>query len=164
MSRAQNSAGARARREAPEVIEPGRPERTLAGLLVVRDLRQQRLRRELRTALLAWRASRAELCGQKLRLRAAVAAAQAHWIEARAAFFSMQTGSGQFQDAKRRYARMRREADAMRLTWRDMLRACVRQRLHWLGARQALRLANLRHEKLRLLREEVLRANPVLDY
>ena len=146
---------ARGKREVVDVPEPRRHDDSLGKLLHVRKQRLGRLERERNEARQRWRGLRETLRARKLERRRVLAETAAFWQEARAAFFSMTTTSGEFRVAKARYEKMKEHAAACYLAWREELGRCDAAQRAFFDAQEAVRAAQRQQEKLGILRDEL---------
>lgn len=158
-SSSQGFGGRRSKREVVDVLEPKAVDRTLDRLLDVRKHRLERFERESLAARQEWRLERTRLGDCKRQWRAADQYARDYWQEARAQFFAMASTSGQFRAAKGGFARLKREAAEVLLTWRDKRSACKGAHQAYITARDRLNQARRQQEKLGMFRDEQLLAN-----
>ncbi|MGZ5801332.1 MAG: hypothetical protein ACXWJZ_11945 [Burkholderiaceae bacterium] len=154
--------GTPSKREVIDVPEPGKQDKSLDKLIVVRKQRIERLERERVEARVAWRAERQALRTLKERWRKAVEAAQNGWQAARAEFFRMAMTSGQFRCAKAVYERMKEDAAQLHMECRAAVAPCKTKKTEFFEARRRVMDAHRQHEKLTMLRDEyrLLHAEP----
>lgn len=149
----------RSKREPVEVAERKPEDKRLDKLLGVRKQRLDRLERERKEAREAWKTARAELREAKLRWREAVQGTKDFWAAARKDFLAMHTTSGQYQQAKAVYERMKQAAADERLHCLESLKKCKDRRNAFFAARQCVLTANRQQEKLSFMRDELRRLN-----
>lgn len=146
----------RLKREVIDVVEATPRDKSLDRLIALRKQRLQRLERERDAAREAWRSDRGNLREEKQRWRSAVQAAMEYWKAARAEFFKMVMTSGQFRKAKAVYERMKIEAEQVHLECRNIASRCKESREVFFNARKLAATANRDHERLNILRDEIL--------
>ena len=147
----------RPRREPVEVAERKPEDRRLDKLLSVRKQRLDRFERERKEARAAWRAARAELRAAKLRWRAARDEAKDFWAAARKEFLAMTITSGQYQQAKAVFERLKRGAADQRVQCLDAVARCKAKGQAFFAARAQVLTANRQQEKLGVMRDELRR-------
>lgn len=147
---------ARRQREVIDVPEAVKPNRSLDKLIALRKQRLQRMERERNEARQAWRAERASLRTEKERWRAALEQAREYWRAARAAFLGMTITSGQFRKSKAIYERMKMEAADIRVECVQCAARCKEKRAAFFDLRRRCVEANLDHERLNILRDEMI--------
>jgi len=147
--------GGRVQREVIDVPETRFERDDLAKVIGVRKQRLGRLERESIEARNAWRDARDGLRAAKQAWRKALQDAQDFWKQARTAFLSMTTTSGQFRKAKAVYERMKSDAAGQRLKCKESVAACKDKRRMFFEARKRVMEAKRQQEKLVMMRDEI---------
>ncbi|MFZ6773941.1 hypothetical protein ACO0LB_14615 [Undibacterium sp. SXout7W] len=147
------------KREVIDVLEPRKQDKRLDKLILVRKQRIDRSERERIEARTKWRESRQELRKLKEQWREAVEAAQDFWQKARSDFFKMTTTSGEFRHAKAVYLRMKEQASQLHLECRTAVQPCKACRSKYFDACRDVSEASRQHEKMKILRDELLLLN-----
>lgn len=145
----------KSKREPVEVAEPKPLDKSLDQLLNVRKQRLDRMERERKQAQEAWKNARLKLRELKHAWRQLVADTKAYWQEARNAFLSMQSTSGQFRKAKVVYERMKGQSTDARIACLDMVKHCKKARRAFFTAKDQVLTANRQQEKLTFMRDEI---------
>lgn len=145
--------GARARREAVEVAEPKRQDKSLLKLINVHKRRLERMERECLAARSEWRGQRINVGEIKQQWRDAKQEAIDFWMQARAEFFRMEITSGKFRTAKAVYERKKLDAEKIHLQAREAALAARESGRHYFECKQLLRAAHMRSEKLTILQK-----------
>lgn len=147
----------RVRKEAIDVPEEPRKDRSLDQLIQVHEHRLQRLERERKNARNAWRETRRTLTQLKEQWRNALQESQTYWQNARTRFFAMQITSGEFRRSKAVYERLKQDAAELKAGAVDHVSVCRDTKKGFFSACQMLKAAYLHIEKLKTLRDEMRR-------
>lgn len=154
----RNSLGPRrGPREAVDVPEEGKKDKRLDELIAVHEHRLFQLERERQEARAEWREVRYSLREMNGRSKKAFEDTREYWEKKRAGFFSMVITSGEFRKAKSVYERLKQEAMQLRLKARETVPECRTAKERFFATAQKLIVERLHIEKLKIMRDEILR-------
>jgi hypothetical protein len=150
----------RSRREPIEVVEPPRPDRTLATLIGIRSQRVQRAEAESLRTRRACDEAKAKVHAAMAELRQSRLETTTFWRETMNAFKQMCISSAALLRARADYRRRRDHIDTLRAAAVQTVHSFRSARVVKRSAQDDLRLAQRSSEKLSLWRDELLASQP----